>query len=712
MPRLLAALTLFLFLTLSLVFYYLTHKPITPAQALALGQSLLNIAIVFLLTLLAGGLGRWALQKIFKHTAHNAQAEPAELFLALALGWGALSLSVWVLGMVGQIHTWTLWAICLLLGFALRVHLWAWLKNLFFTLQHWALGDFLTRWAFALLTLTLALSLLRALAPPWAWDALVYHLTLPKLYLQTHGFALPPHTFSVFNGMPQLSETLYTFAWGLRASATESPIAAQTLGWAFGATLLLGLTTSPLLRCSSASSLPRPLSPIPPAILLSSLSFSLYLAYAYSDLLQAVMTLAMLYALHYWAHPEHPGRAGHPEHPELVAGRRAAHPAEGQNRNRWLILAALFAGFAWGGKYTGAVVPFGGAAVILMTLWPTKNWARLVRDVALFGAITLLAFSPWLIKNLIFIGSPIYPVLWPSGDMDALRLQFYTRPDWRDANPVWTALIFFRATFLGQQGVNEYDITLGPLFTLLGLVFIFIWFTLTAEQRGRLRPLLAFLAASYLGWVAFATFSHLGWQARIFASLFPALALLGAYALQALPKLDTPQLRLSRVIPGLVALVLSLGAFENLVNFVNRNPLPYLFGEQSALTYRQSQLGAYTYALEAIAALPPSSRVKFLWEPRSLECQPAERCDPDVIIDRWWHARRTLGDPAAIQAQWQAQGFTHVLIYDQGVAFIQNDPHSTLFAPEDWHALATWRSTLPLVTQIGEAYSLYALAPP
>src|SRR6185295_6815826 len=100
--------------------------------------------------------------------------------------------------------------------------------------------------------------------------------------------------------------------------------------------------------------------------------------------------------------------------------------------------------------------------------------ARALGATARFGILAGLAFAPWLLKNWLLTGSPVYPLLWPAADMDALRQWFYNRPDL--AEPLWRApLIFLRATFVGVQGANEIDATLGPLLLLCAGLLLFSW---------------------------------------------------------------------------------------------------------------------------------------------------------------------------------------------------------------------------------------------
>jgi hypothetical protein len=378
------------------------------------------------------------------------------------------------------------------------------------------------------------------------------------------------------------------------------------------------------------------------------------------------------------------------------------------DHGRWLALAGVFGGLAWGCKYTGALAPVGLAAVALLDAGSGRlEVGRRVGRAAVVGLTALAVFAPWLAKNWLFTGSPVYPLLWPAADMDAARQWFYSRPDLAERG-AGALLVFWRAAFLGVQGGNHYDMTLGPLLVLLPLGVLPGWRWLPPSVRAALRPLLVFALAGYAVWVALTYVSSLATQARLFAPVLAALALLAAGGLRALQALDTPALRVSWVVQAVAVVVLAVSGIESLSYFVSQNPLPYLAGGQPAADYRAARLGWYPLAFQAVGTLPAGTRVMQLWEARSLDCPAHVRCVPDVVIDRWWHLRRTLGEPAGILARWRAEGVTHVLLYEAGANFAAMDPRSPL-APGDWAALAELRQQMTLVTAIGPAYGLYAL---
>lgn len=657
--RPLYAFMVILALAATLAGYYWIHKPITPTQASALFSVVADLGVAFWLTVLAGGLG-------YRIIAAWDGSRPGErLAVQVALGWGSVGLVCLGLGALGWYDSRLMWFLLLVASLGLWRAIRAWLAEATLALQVFWPADNLMRFA-SVLTMSIGLlGLFRALAPPLMWDALVYHLTLPKLYVETH--SLRVNLDFMFSGMPQLAEMLYTAAFLLRG-----PIAAQTLGWMFGAALALGLAAH------TATLLGPRLAPLAPALVFSSYSIALALAWAYADLLLMLMALALLIALRQWQLTRAP---------------------------RWLIVGGLLAGFAMGCKYTAAILPFAAVVVILLTSISTRSSLLPAPSFLLFA---FFAFSPWLIKNFILTGNPVYPLAFPAGDMDALRQFFYSRPDLAERNPLWAGLIFFRAVFGGVQGGNGYDATLNPFLAFLPMLLILGWRSLAPKQWQALSPVVMFVGVAYAAWVALTFVTPLAEQARLFFALLPALAVLGVGGLTALTALDTPTLRPSFILRAALGLVLILSLYEYSLNFVAYNPLPYLSGQQSAAEYRKNNLGWYAVAIEKVNALPADARVLFLWEVRSLECDTAIRCLPDVIIDRWWHLRRTVGPADSILAQWRAEGLTHVLVYDTGIRFLQTQPNNG-YDPADWAELETLRAQLRVVEQLGDVYSLYAL---
>lgn len=662
------ALALVVVITIVLTMYYVVYKPFSPEQALPLAGTAADCAVVALLVVLPGALGRRLLRPWPLATAGE------RLLVQAAVGWGALGLGMLALGLAALYYPAVMWALVVLGVLVLRREALGWLADLRAALAVLAGCDRLSRGAGAYVLLTLALGLLRALAAPVQWDALVYHLYLPRLYVEAHQVHLGIDF--IYTGMPQLAEMVYTAATLLRG-----PVAAQAVGWAFGAVAALGLAGHAARVLS-----PRQ-GPVATAILFSSLGLATALAWAYSDWLVTALSLALLIVLGEWRATRAP---------------------------RWLGLAGVLAGLALGCKYTAAPVALAVAGYVWVGV-PGRSASRRLRDLALTFAGGAVLFAPWLLKNLAFTGSPTYPLLFPAGDMDVLRQWMYGRPDLLDLNPVHALLLGLRFTLTGLPDMSPLESSAGPLFLALAIALVLGARRLPPDRRVQAWPVGVYAMCGYAGWGILSMVSQHGDQLRLFYPFFPALALLGALGLEALAAFDTHVLRVSWIAQAAVVFVLVLTMLSQALLFAAQDSPAYLAGAQSTTEYLARSTGAYPLAMESLAALSTGSRVVFLWETRALYCPAGVTCEPDVIIDRWWYSRRTIGSAADIVARWRASGVTHVLILDVGADMVRADPRSG-FDPSDWDELTRLRESLSLVRTIpyraGPGYSLYALPQP
>ena len=110
----------------------------------------------------------------------------------------------------------------------------------------------------------------------------------------------------------------------------------------------------------------------------------------------------------------------------------SAENSSGGGAGPWVILAGFLAGSAMSCKYPGlvsVVIPLG--LVLLVQAWRgvgwtsppvgadagsvryvTSRWRRILRTGLIYSVGVMLAVGPWLIKNLIETGNPVYPLLY------------------------------------------------------------------------------------------------------------------------------------------------------------------------------------------------------------------------------------------------------------------------------------------------------------
>ncbi len=654
-------------LLVSLAYVY-THKAISPEMLLAVGKNTWILALAFLLLGLCGGLGREIL-RLVSHPHPDPLPPGGEgqgeggAFLALAIGLGVFSLLVLL---VGVFITANGWAFGLL---TLALLAWLWRQVVAFWQQvgrDWR-GLFPAQGAekalafFAGLILLLNLSV--ALAPPLTFDALVYHLTLPLRYLQQGQITYIPDI--MFWGMPQLAEMHYLVMLALGGESAPA-----VLGWLLGGLTLLAL--GDYLR----QKFDRPAAWFAIAALLSGFTLSRLLGAAYLE------WFLLFYALVWWQLLE-----------KVYTG------AGGRVDVLWF---GVVAGLALSLKYTaGVLVLLGGLALLFR---PGGDWRRNFSQAFLFGALATLVSLPWWVKNFAFTGNPFYPLLFPAGAMDVIRYDFYHNIP---SSLTWSQALFmpWYITIWGVEGKLGPSASIGPLLLAFWPLAYLGWRGWADLQRRSLLLATLILLGGFALWVLAAFQNGLLIQTRLFVVLFPVWAVLAAAGFAYAIQVQVASVRLGRIALAIVLLFLSFNLFETLSEALPKRALEHNFGLLGHEDFLARNLGDLYAASATIQQLPPGSRVVLLWETRSFYCAPA--CDPDEVIDRWYHEARLHNSAEEIQAAWLEQGNTHILIWELGFEFVR-DFDNAKFNQRDWLLLAELRETLGPGQQIG-SYTLYPL---
>ncbi len=330
---------------------------------------------------------------------------------------------------------------------------------------------------------------------------------------------------------------------------------------------------------------------------------------------------------------------------------------------------------------------------------------RIVRVLLLFGSVAVLVASPWFLKNLLATGNPVYPFFFKGRGIDELRQAFYAGE--APIRSIADALLLpFQATVFGIEGGPDFNTSISPLFLALLPGVLLGWRTFTMDQRYSLSNLLVISLATWIIWAVGSRFAVALLRSRHYYSTFPALAVLATAGFVAASQLRTPRIRLGWLIRGLVFFVMLLSVVGGVIDFAKVNPLRVLFGIENEEQFITEQLGWFGPVMETINTLPPDSHIAFFWEPRAYYCHAS--CSPDVILDRWWYLRRTIGGAEEIASWLHSQGFSHVLIYDLGVQLEREWREA--FTLEDWEQLERFKTDFLLrIESFGEAYSLYAI---
>jgi hypothetical protein len=646
--------------------YFWAHKPFDAGTIGGLARSSLSVAVWLGMIWVSTALG---LRIIGRSLVDESPA--VRLALAAGIGLGLLSLLTLGMGLAGLLRPAVAWGLVVALGALLRHDLRAALVDLRAAGHFRPAGGF-QRWVALYTGGSLALIFMAALAPPTAWDALVYHLTGPRLFVEAgrvvHSIDLP------YLGFPQLGEMQFTLGMLLVGDGTASLLH-------FGYGLLALIVTAALARRVFGDNAAW----LAAALLASVPTFLSLMSRAYVDVTLLFYTTAACYAFVRWRE------------------RRAS----GQN---WLLMLGAFCGFGAGVKYTAIAIPL---ALGLSMAWTSRREGlravagRLVQLAAVFVVLTL----PWLLENWLTTGNPFYPFFFQGAYWDAWRAWWYDRPGSGLATTApWRLVIApLEATILGSEGGEPYDATIGPLLLVAAPLLVVAWRSLKPEERATTGHLLFFFGVNYALWLAGLARSALLVQTRLLLPVFGVAAVLGAAGLDRLAALRRPQLDVGWLVRAVVSLTLALLLFSTLAAFLRSNPLPVALGLEARDDYLARRLGIYHLALQGVNALPSGSRVVFLWEPRSYACRVD--CWPDALLDRFLHMAYLYPDADAIAQAWAQDGVTHVLLYRSGMQAIVEAKFDPV-TPRDLAIMADLQSRhLSPVGEWGDAYVLYRLIP-
>ncbi len=665
---------------LLLIGYYRSNKPLTLTQIIIIGSALFQTIIAGIFIILSAGLGRKIYASFFPVSNPSITQQ-------LGVGLGGFSILFLIVSAIIGVRLWiSILLFILLIPLVFRESK-QWLKDLWKTLTQFHPISGWEWMIFYLILLDILLTWITAAAPPIKYDALLYHLELPKWYLWFGKFSYIAQNDRW--GMPQTGETIYLF---LMSIGGES--AATILGWFFA--LFALLATVEIVPSWKESRLKWLVIIIP----LTGFSFLDSFSWGYIDWLTFFWgALALQTLVSFMFQPD----------------------------QEKIVQLGLYCGFALGTKYTAGVLSIaigvalfwvwlrgglgnGTAADIIFRKSTKRSIGQLLHAELTLGLVILAVTLPWWIKNILATGQPFYPLLFPAGPMTPLRLQFYTlQPLWGKGWMSW--LLPWTATMLGVEGKAGFSASIGPLFLLLSPFAWLGYRSQSNEKKTQIQIMTIIAVILWLIWGFGSRVSGLMIQTRFYWGLFPALTVLGACGYENISRLEKKPLNLIFILDGVILLVFALNTFQLLTLTITRGSLNYLLGITSKDAYLENNLGWYAVAMEKIRERKPSKPVLLLFEPRDYYCLPY--CDSDEILDEWYLRSYTDGTKLVniqtIIMDLERQGYGYVLVYQDGVNFVKQEDGR--YSKEQWHLLDEMLGNLKLLENFGQSYLLYQLPP-
>ena len=534
---------------------------------IALRDTILGACVVVVLAVAWFGFGALVETALAKSRPRDHLSQSWRAGTQLAYGAGITSLLTFALGLA---HLFRLTAAVPLVFIGLALAAWTIIRT-----PRTATGERLSvPWAGAIaLILPIALAGVASLAPPIAKDTLLYHLSLPKAFIQSGGLVNVPLNIAQYYALgAEMNGTLAM----LLGKIVNARVAEAAFGLSQFAYLpILALITFGWMRTRGTS--------ISNALLATALVVAVPTMYAsassgYNDVALAVyVTLATAAAANWRRSPD----------------------------TRSAVEIGIAAGFAFTVKLLAVFLIAALVIVFLLKLRQSQNDNAALRSnsrtFALSIALTLVICAPWFARTWSLTGSPVFPFY--------MNIFGGSAPGWDEQRSLVDQLSNAR---YGGYPKSPLDYAATPLRVsltaqpdeppafdgVLGFSFLFgVPLLLCAWKRKQLDAewLVATTIASL--WFVFWMFSSQ--QLRYLLPALPALAVAIIGAASAL-ELRLKTILWATAIPALLVTV---------TWFAKQNPLAVLIGAESRDHYLARSIDHYPIYAEANAKLPQDARV-------------------------------------------------------------------------------------------------------
>jgi hypothetical protein len=504
-----------------------------------------------------------------------------------------------------------------------------------------------TSWTHIIYALLIAVTMgwicLLAAVPPVDRDALTHHLFIPKLYLFHGGIYEISHI--AFSYYPMNLDLLYMIPL-----AFNNDIAPKFIHFAFALITAFMIFRYLIRRTSTTCAWLGVLFflTLPIIVRLSST--------VYVDLGLICFLFAALLYLFDWI--------------------------ESGFKSRPLVISGVFCGLALGTKYNGLV------GLFLLGMFVPFVYARLhakARNTSLKAAawgmlfilVSLLVFSPWMIRNLAWTGNPVYPlynkVFNPSPESiekndknPSFRIShIQVRRELYGESWAQIALIPLRVFFQGKDDdFRLFDGRTSPFLLILPLCLI-PGFRVRSRQEKTEILLMVFFSLLFLLYACAQTSIRM----RYFSPILPPLVVL------AMLGLHNFQTRILAPVPwsgpvktllvfAVITVMLGLNAAYMVERFQKDRPLEYLTGKMTRDEYIQAFRPEYATFQYANAHLAADAKIFGLFMGGRGYYSDRYIAFPDSLLYR---AAKNSASGQDVAATLIDKGFTHILMSYSGL---------------------------------------------
>jgi hypothetical protein len=510
-----------------------------------------------------------------------------------------------------------------------------------------------------ILACCLLFCLLLVLTPETGKDALIYHIGVPKIFLEHNGIHLIDG--NVFANYPFFSEMLYM--WGL---SLRGEILPKAIHFTTAIFILFGMWEFNRRYINNRFEW------LPLLIFFSIPSVFMNACTAYTDIMLAFYTFVALYAFINWFNTK---------------------------QNLWLVLCGLFSGVAMSTKYGALAFPFIGS---LAVLWACrKNEVSGKKALKFLSIFYLSAFStgaPFYLKNWIMTGNPLYPLFyqifggegWSAEQAGYYDLFIENLGMGRQILDY--VLLPWNLSFKSQMDSPGFDGIMGPLFFLVLPFILGIGKKLSIEVK----ILISYCLLAFFFWASSAQ------QMRYLIPLFPFLSILVGFVFSSYRPKKVIFLSLSIFILSGV----SFNGYYIIKKFNKISPINFVAGRESRESYLNRNISSYAMISYVNKRLPEDAYVLtiymknlgYLFERRFYSDSMFESYTIETILN-------SASTVEEVNRALKKRGFTHIL-YD--IYYVLGD--ISTFSQENRRLFLDFQKKhLELVKSDNSRYFLYRI---
>jgi hypothetical protein len=595
------------------------------------GAGLLGLLIAFLIVAAWFGLGRFITRLFEKEENFNA----LDFARSCAFGAGAWSLIWFFLGLFSGYNRFTAIGF-LIIGLGLAIYfapmLWRSLRS-----EENSAATIFEKVALGLIIFTLLLSLISALAPPTAKDALLYHTALPKAFVAQGSNQIVEGNIASFLALGVEMQNVWAMLLGNVFDARTGEAAVGAVVFMFAPLLVLaiyGWAREFEIEASWAWLAALLVAAIP--------TFYHVASSVYVDLALALfVTLAIHSIAKWWLNTQ---------------------------ETKWLAFAAIALGAALSIKLTTAFVIASLALIVLLRARNAQSdeaengnaGSILIKGFTAFVLAGLIA-SPWYLRTWAKTGSPIFPFymnLWKGtatgwdAERSALFQAMNSAYGGAEKGFFDYLLAPVKISLWAQPELPEYfDGVMGVSF-LLGLILI-VWAWRRFDFPVELKIAVGTSGIVFLFWL----FSSQ--QLRYILPIVPSLAVATVVAADLISSGNAAFRKV--VYAGFLATSL-VGILTAAAWFAEKNPLRVVFGGESAEDYLTRRIDYYRYYKIINRDLPPDARI-WLINMRRDSYHLDRAYFSDYLFESWTLKRlvEESRDVNDLRQKAKQMGITHVL---------------------------------------------------